>query len=466
MPIPVAVFVFIALFFLGARPNAVYASDYVIPLLLEPACIREYPPPAIQSPPAAWAGRVQIRPTPNPNCYESSNHKLSVGGTSLKVAEKLIDARIHAASSPYKMLQRNWVTRPGRDISLANAVREVVARYAVTVESRIPEPRIEHIATEYGDLVYPANFDGNADEVKVSTQRITISISSGVRTNDVRKMILYFLNENKDTKGHLVVLFNGHIGPLPARQMIGTAGDGSWGVVAGRLAVRGYKVLIFDDRQALGESESTSKEGRNQPLGLIRELADLRAIDTAELTPRAPWKNSTNIVVSMDHVDHPYRRIDLVGLSGGTERLFHFLMLTRSTAINSVYLAGGPQSPWMALDNTTCSKDGFGYDQDTFDFPFLSSFQWADLLLPAAQRGVKIRLAMNKREPGLLKYINLREIAPTLKRFGVPFSIGGDDPQGKGGDDGLCHEFDFKDLLKFLEGPSPGRPAGRLGTRG
>ena len=353
------------------------------------------------------------------------------------------------------MLQRNWVTRPGRDISLANAVREVVARYAVTVESRIPEPRIEHIATEYGDLVYPANFDGNANDVTISTQRITISISSGVRTNDVRKVVLYFLNQNKDTKGHLVVLFNGHIGPFPSRQMIGMAGDGRWGVVAGRLAVRGYKVLIFDDREPQGESESTNNKDTKQPLGLIRELADLRAIDTAELTPRAPWKDSTNIGVLMDHVDHPYRRIDLVGLSGGTERLFHFLMLTRSTAIHSVYLAGGPQSPWMALDNTTCSKEGFAYDQDTYDFPFLSSFQWADLLLPAAQRGVKIRLAMNKRETGLLKYVNLREIAPTLKRFGVPFSIGGDDPQGKGGDDGLCHEFDFKDLLKFLTPPKP-----------
>ena len=144
MPMPVAVFIFVALVFLGARPNAVYASDHAIPLLLEPACVQKYDPPAIQSPPAAWAGRVQVHLTPNihPNCKdESSNLLLSVGGTSLKAAEKLIDARIHAASSPYKMLQRNWVTRPGRDISLANAVREVVARYAVTVESRIPEPR-------------------------------------------------------------------------------------------------------------------------------------------------------------------------------------------------------------------------------------------------------------------------------------------------------------------------------------
>lgn len=365
-------------------------------------------------------------------CYPANN--------SADAVEKSID---RAHNQVYQRLRGGWITEQPTNRGLAR--RQIAARlsaaYARLVTSRVPRLTLVRVGQpEYGTLIYPAGFDTNHEDISVSTQRLTIHVED--ERGDTRDLVAYLANEDKarDFRHSSVILaLNGHYKCCSALQELGLrAGDHQTGAALARLAIRGYPIITFNDRDT-GESSVATRDG---DLGLIRELGDILAIEQALLMP----------VDLQGKPAHPWARIDVIGISGGAERAMHYLMAHKSTAVRSAYLAGLPQSPWMSVDNTHCPGGHFGATYDSWDETFFNHFQWAELLLPAINAGVDVAIATNRYEPGLLKNIVMREMVPTLNRYTHAYQLRGDDPMGKGGTGiGLCHEYKLDDLIDFIE---------------
>ena len=147
-----------------------------------------------------------------------------------------------------------------------------------------------------------------------------------------------------------------------------------------------------------------------------------------------------------------------MGLSGGCERMYHFLMFHRCR-LATAYLAGFFRPPWEDLHQWRTTGGKQGVDHDTFNETFYSSFQWADLVLVGIQRGVEVRLApdvLDFRGKNVLKY----EMLPAIRRYTDRVAIGGDDPDGDGISNSgrnLGHEYDLIDYVKFLEASRIGK---------
>lgn len=93
------------------------------------------------------------------------------------------------------------------------------------------------------------------------------------------------------------------------------------GVALGKLMLQGLPLITFDDHDVGESSDATGKEN-----GQYRTLANLRMMDDALLVH--------------------FSRVDAIGISGGCERLYHFMMFHRCP-IATAYLGGFFRPPWL-----------------------------------------------------------------------------------------------------------------------
>jgi hypothetical protein len=147
-----------------------------------------------------------------------------------------------------------------------------------------------------------------------------------------------------------------------------------------------------------------------------------------------------------------FDRVDGMGLSGGCERLYHFLLL-HQCKLKSAYLAGLFNSPWMGIDTADRSGGPFRSNQDTDNEVFQGNFQWADLALVGIAQGIDVAFAHATYEGGTGKNCFFGEMLPALRQYTRKFEIRGDDRNGDGVADygpGLAHEYNLPDYLEFL----------------
>ncbi|HWW16054.1 MAG TPA: hypothetical protein VN310_15440 [Candidatus Dormibacteraeota bacterium] len=333
----------------------------------------------------------------------------------------------------------------------------------------------------YLTIHYPAGFSGNSTPVDVLTKRFSISVSDA--SGDTRHLVAYLTNAGvKPEKTDLIFFLNGHYSCFPSQQELGLIGPSATGAVIAQLAIKGYSVVTFDDRDQ-GESThsaypqpvdcSIPPAGTGQLYGnkgLIWELDDLRAVEKTLLL--ASSENTA--------LNHPWHSIHVVGLSGGGVRAAHFMMISRSPVLSSTYIATpGTQEFWMQLEGCSTldtsssphcpNKTIAVFNGDTYDFTFLSNFTYSDLLLAGLDRKLHVVFAFNKRESGEIKNWFWKETVPALAAHGIGISpscgrvsnkasvavlhVGGDDPCGVGPKNtgtGFCHEYYMRDLFTFL----------------
>ena len=328
----------------------------------------------------------------------------------------------------YQDVQKNFLTTLHADANLESFARHARARYESLILRHVPSPTLTRIETEHFTLVYPPDYDGIKQAVSVPTRRLTIHAVD--RFGDARHLVAYFANYHKVDPRHGAVVFqiNGHFGRNPSRQGLGMERRGGYvGAVLGKLALRGIPLITYDDHEVGESSRATGKEN-----GQYRTLANLRMMDDALLIH--------------------FARVDGMGLSGGCERLYHFLVFHRCR-LATAYLAGFLRPPWEDLYHWRTTGGKRGVDHDTFNETFYSSFQWADLVLVGIQRGVDVCLAPDVHDfkgKNVLKY----EMLPAIRRYTDRVAIGGDDPDRDGISNSgrnLGHEYDLIDYVKFLE---------------
>ena len=348
----------------------------------------------------------------------------------LKQGEATLAPRRAIAGGVYQTVRQNWLTVQHPDADLKELTRLVQERYQRVVLNSVPPVELKDIDIEHFTLVYPPHYDGNEQAVHVPLRRITIFAVD--RFNDTRRIVAYFANYDKVDEKQPTVAFqvNGHFGHNPSQLGFGLQDRGGYfGAALGKVAMRKVPLITYDDHD-VGESDKTPGPPREN--GLFRTLCNLRIVDQALLT----------------HFD----AVDAFGLSGGTERLYHFLMFHRCK-LRSAYLAGFYTPLWMPLDSKVYSGGPFGMNQDTMNAQFNSQFQWADLILTGIHNGVRVRFMNNTYEGSASKSAFHTELLPLLDKYSVAYSVGGDDPDCDGqSNDGrdLAHEYDLPDVLDFL----------------
>ena len=287
--------------------------------------------------------------------------------------------------------------------------------YDSLVMTRVNTPAVTSIDVEHLTLVYPAGYYSNPLPVTVRARRLTFHAAG-------RTLVAYYVNYDKlPEHGHSVIWqINGHFGPNPTRQGLGIENNGGLsGAALGKIAMQGLPLISYDDHN-VGESSSA-------PDSLPRTLENLQLMDRTLMT----------------HFD----RVDVVGLSGGTERAYH-LMLFFESHIRSVYCGGFAVPLWTRL-----VVPPFGSDGDTHDVLFLQNFQFADLAVMGLHRGVHTAFTHSTFEGGRSKYGYFVEMVPTMQAYTSDFETRGDDLNGDGVSDtgrNLCHEYDLVDLLDWI----------------
>lgn len=355
------------------------------------------------------------------------------GTESADSAKEYFDRLRNDPTGLYQEVQKNFLTTLHADADLESFSRHAQARYESLILRHVPSPTLTRIETEHFTLVYPPDYDANNEVVSVPTRRLTIHAVD--RFGDARHLVAYFSNYDKVDPQHRSVVFqiNGHFGRNPSRQGLGMEGrGGSAGAALGKLGLRGIPLITYDDHQVGESSPATGKEN-----GQYRTLANLRMMDDSLLIH--------------------FARVDGMGLSGGCERLYHFLAFHRCR-LATAYLAGFLRPPWLDLYHWRKTAGKRGVDHDTFNEVFYSSFQWTDLVLVGIHRGVKVRVAPDVRDfrgKNVLEY----EMLPAIRRYTNRVAIGGDDPDSDGISNSgrnLGHEYDLIDYLKFLEASRSG----------
>jgi len=347
---------------------------------------------------------------------------------SIQSVEATIGARRALPDGAYQTVRKNWIIEQNPDANLAEIVKLVRRRYTKVVLRHVPSPRLNRIEVEHFTLIYPAKYDGNELPVTVHTRRLKIHATD--LFGDNRFLVAYYANYDKVDNERPAVLFqsNGHFGHNPSRLGFGLEKRGGYfGAVLGKIAMRGYPLLVYDDHDVGESSRATGKEP-----GLFRTLANMRMMDDALLVH--------------------FNRVDAFGLSGGCERLYHFLIFHRCR-MPSAYLAGMYNSLWMPLDNRNRTGGPFGVNPDTFHVPFHEQFQWADLVLVGIAEGIDIGFVNMTYEGGSAKNCFQKELLPALRRFTNDFSSRGDDPDGDGISNtgkNFSHEYDIDDYLDFV----------------
>lgn len=344
--------------------------------------------------------------------------------------DALMQPRREIPGGVYQTVRANWLSLQHPDAGLGDFARLVTRRYEQLLLRNVPPVDLTKVDVQHLTLVYPVGYDGNEGPVEVPVRRITIHAVD--RFGDSRQIVAYFANYHTVDERRPTAVFqvNGHFGRNPSRLGFGLDERGGYfGAALGKLAIRGHAIITYDDRDV---GESSGAPGPAKENGLYRTLTNLRIMDDALL--------------------RHFHAVDAVGLSGGCERLFHFLAFHRCR-LRSAYLAGMYTPPWNGLDARERTGGPFGINHDTDNAVFQSNFQWADLVAIGISKDINVRFANNTYEGGTAKAGFIKELLPTLRLYTTRFTVGGDDPDcdGKSNDGrNLSHEYDLKDLDAFL----------------
>lgn len=391
---------------------------------------RRFPPDEAQLPglrnaltPRATKGRViQIEGPPSLGRDADKEVNSAADG------ERIIGPRRALPDGVYARLRKDWLAVQHPDDDLKTIAALVKKRYTELILPHVPRPKLTRIDSEHLTLIYPRGYDQNPQPVTVPVRRLTIHAID--RFGDKRFLVAYYANYDKVDPRHPTVIFqvNGHFGHNPSRMGLGIENRGGYsGAALGKLAMRGEPFITFDDHDVGESSPATGKEN-----GLYRTLANLQMMDDALLVH--------------------FERVDAMGLSGGCERLYHFLQFHRCP-IRSAYLAGMYSSPWTGLDSRGRTGGPFGINPDTFNEAFMSNFQWAELSLVGIAKGIDVAFVNMTYEGGTAKNCFVKEMLPTLRRYTKDFQNRGDDPDCDGVSNNgknLAHEYDLDDYLEFL----------------
>ncbi|MDB5103992.1 MAG: hypothetical protein JWP91_1681 [Fibrobacteres bacterium] len=313
------------------------------------------------------------------------------------------------------------------ETSLAATAAALKSNYDRNVASKISSFAIVSIKEEKFEYRYPAGYFGNAEPVAVKAKRIIIT-ALAPDSGNMRKICAYHLNYDKDSASGQSIVFqiNGHFGDSPSRSAIGLDERGGYGGAAvGKLAIKGIPIITYDDSRNnlipagnLGESWSNNHERD----GVIHTLEDLLIVERALLMG--------------------FKRVDAIGISGGAERLYHFLAL-HSCRLETAYLAGFARSAWMPEDN----------DMRSSADSIVAQVQLADLALIGAQRGTDVVFTQNSGEGDLSKAGLIYDLIPRIAPWFGSVEIHGDDVDGDGMSEAptpLAHEYDLQDYLHYL----------------
>ena len=317
--------------------------------------------------------------------------------------------------SVYDTIHVNYPTVANPSVSLAGIGPLLQQPYDSLVMSRVHTPAVTSIDVEHLTLVYPADYFDSPQPVTVRARRLTFNASG-------RTLVSYFANYDKVQEHQEGVIWqiNGHFAINPTREGFGMEENGGLlGGALGKIAMQGLPIIAYDDHN-VGESSGA-------PNGLPRTLENLQMMDRTLMTH--------------------FGRVDVVGLSGGTERAYHLMMFFESN-VQSVYFGGFAVPLWTRL-----TVPPFGTDQDTHDDTFLQNFGFADLAVMGLHRGVHTAFTHNAFEGGRSKYGYWEEMVPILAQYTSDFETRGGDLDGDGVSDtgrNLCHEYDLVDLLEWI----------------
>ena len=387
-----------------------------------------------------------VSPLDLPGTVESLDRKITEGTTiriegppsklrdtdkrenSAAAGERVLEPRRALPAGVYQEVRKNWLMTQHSDASRAGMVTAIRKRYGDLILPHVTRPNVTHIDVEHQTLIYPPMYYGNSDSVSVPAKRLTIHALD--EQNRPRHLVAYYVNYDKTGphKPDVVFQVNGHFGRNPSRLGLGIEAQGGYsGAALGKLAIAGIPLITYDDHDI---GESSPAEGDEN--GLYRTLSNLAMMDDSLLV----------------HFEH----VDVLGLSGGTERLYHFSMFHRAN-IRSAYFAGYFTPLWIYLDNRDRTGGPFGYNSDTYNETFQSFFQWADLVLVAIDHIPHVAMANNTYEGGISKSGFVNEMLPALRKFTNRFQVRGDDSDCDGKSNtrkNLSHEYDLEDYLQFL----------------
>ena len=148
-----------------------------------------------------------------------------------------------------------------------------------------------------------------------------------------------------------------------------------------------------------------------------------------------------------------FDRVDGLGLSGGTQRLYHFANFFQSN-LKSNFYSGWNVPAWAPYDSVNDPASPYGVNFDTDLAEFAENFQYPDLVLNGISKGIESTFAHNAFEGGFSKYGYHVEMAPTLSQYTNDFFNLGDDPDGDGSPippPGFSHEYHLGDVQRFLQ---------------
>jgi hypothetical protein len=302
-------------------------------------------------------------------------------------------------------------------------------------------------------LNYPAQFARSDDAKRVRIRQIEISYSAPGRTGAVQA---YFLNYDKvdQRRPAIVLAFSGHFWAAGARDgeratildpscaeigfyvKDGNLDQKYWtqsNAPIGMLAVLDYPIIAFDWAWK-GVTEKDTK------FPLCQHVTDF----TNSL------QNILTEEIVVDRLLRPFSQVDAIGLSGGGEQLYHYLMLAQN-APHSAYIAGLFRPPWDLL-----------YDKELHEDFFSKHFDWTELVVAGRLAGTNVALASNAGEDGAHKaYLNYwlfpaaNSITGKLTQRLGSLELRGDDRDGDGYPDGgvghgCLHEYNVPDLVDWL----------------
>ena len=367
-----------------------------------------------------------------PNSKRDTDRKTN----SAAAGEAVLQPRRGLPDGVYQTVRHNWITSqmpPTNLPTIADAIRSKYQKLILQHVSRIDLIKAD---VTHQTLVYPTDYYHNPHPVEVPLRRIVLHARD--RFGDLRQLVCYLANYDKmGTDRPTVTLhINGHFGRNPSRLALGLEDRGGYsGAALGKLAIRGQPILTYDDHD-IGESSNTPAPAKEN--GLYRTLTNLRIIDEALL--------------------QHFHAVDAVGLSGGCERLCHFLVFHKCR-LRSAYVASRYNPVWTELDSRSRTGGPFGVNSDTDNSVFQSQFRWSELVLVGIARNVAIRFANNTYEGAVAKAGFVHELLPVLRRYTTQFTVGGDDPDADGqSNDGrnLSHEYDIADIESFVRKQTAG----------
>jgi hypothetical protein len=343
-------------------------------------------------------------------------------GNSADAGERALSSRRGIPGGANENAKAHWVLTQFPSADLETVTREVRARYHSMIQANLPERRLTGVEVRPIVLAYPAGYAGNTAAVIVRVKTIALE------TVDTRgrkgKLTTYYANYDKaDARTPRIVLVS--TPHVPADVLLGLRSEGPFSGTAGKLAVSGLPLLVYD---STGTGASSRPEEWEHGLSLA--AADVQLLDSALL-------------------GH-FGRVDLVG---STESLAHLFVSHRSR-LGSAYLVHFIPL-WTRNDASARTGGPFGTDEDTDHIVFQTMFQWTDFLLTGVRDKIDLALASNAGSSGLGKAGLLHEVVPALERFTRAFEIRGDDPDGDGfsrAKPAVCSGFDAKDVQEFLQG--------------